>query len=199
MANESTRRTRIPAAYPLLVALTVSNAGCLAVAAGAAGGAVAGYAYYKGKVSQEYNAGLEETLAATQAILAAWKMPVSRVEREASTAAVTTRTAEGEAVYISFDLLPGPFPAEAGMTRVGVRVATFGDPTWSERLLNQVAVQLRERRNAGLPAGAPTGITGATSTPTVGVAPAGFSPPTSANPAVPQTAEPPLLPAGPGK
>ena len=53
----------------VLLSFALMNAGCLAVAAGAAGGAAVGYAYFKGRVYENYDAGFNDTWAATETSL----------------------------------------------------------------------------------------------------------------------------------
>jgi hypothetical protein len=45
-------------------------------------------------------------------------------------------------VRIYLDCLPSPIPAEGLLTRVSIRVATFGDESVSARILEQIAWRL---------------------------------------------------------
>lgn len=136
------RFTRREAALVLLAGLALAPGGCLVVAAGAAGGAAVGYAYYKGKVCETYHAPLGDATAATKTALAELGMPLVAEGHDASGGFVESRTGTGERVQISLELLPNKIPAEGGQTRVGVRVGNFGDRTVSERLLYQVGLRL---------------------------------------------------------
>jgi hypothetical protein len=142
----------------LVAGMALTSSGCLFVAAGAAagGGAAAGYAYYKGLVTREYVANVDDVWAATHAALADLGMPVSHEERANGGASLESRTADGDRVRISFDVAPSRIPAEGSLTRVGVRVATFGDVAVSERILDQIGAHLVPgARPAPPPAGAP--------------------------------------------
>lgn len=130
------------AALVLLAGLSVTSGGCLVVAAGAAGGAAVGYAYYKAKVCETYQAQLGDAYAATKAALAELGMPVVAEGHDAGGGFIESRTGTGERVHVDLELLPSKIPAEGGQTRIGVRVANFGDRPVSERLLYQVGLRL---------------------------------------------------------
>jgi hypothetical protein len=175
--------------------LAFANGGCLVAAAGAAaGGAAAGYAYYKGKINQHYAASLDDTLAATRTALGELEMPILREEREPDSGFIEARTRDGERVRVYLDRYASPIPAEGMLTRVAVRLATFGDEAASERILNQIGAHL---------VADPT-IRPATALPSTSnqVRPSGWAAPSSSSgvqPAsvTPQTMEPPLLPVKP--
>ncbi|MCI0458759.1 MAG: DUF3568 domain-containing protein [Gemmataceae bacterium] len=168
----------------ILAALALANSGCLLIAAGAAGGAV-GYAYSKGKLCQSFPASLQDALAATQTALNDLGMPLVKLEREGDSGFLESRTADGPRVRIYLDVQPCRFPAEGPLTRVCVRVATFGDHPVSARILDQVSVHL-----------APPGLLPQTFPPAGDV----LAPPVVQPVSVPpQTAQPPLAPPEPAK
>ncbi len=176
-----------------LAATALANGGCLVAAAGAAAGAgVAGYAYYKGKVCQEYNASLDDTLAATRTALVELGLPVEGEQRDGATAFIEGRTGTDNRFRLDFDVVTSPIPVEGPLTRVGVRVGVFGDSTLSDRILAQIGTHLvaGPRPPTAPPPLGPIQPTWSrtpqvpTSPPRPAVTPAGF---------VPQSAEPPLL------
>jgi hypothetical protein len=187
-------RTRI--VLVLVATLTLANAGCLVVAAGAAGGAAVGYAYYKGKITDTYAAGLDDSWAATHTALAELGMPIVKEDRGTKTATIDSRTAEDDHVRIILEPVRSSIPAEGEVTRVSVRVATFGDRPVSDRILYQISLHLAP---AGYvpPAGGqlmppqPVVQTGGATTPL----PPQTPPPPFAG--TQQTAAPPLLPPTP--
>jgi len=124
------------------VVLILSRSGCLWIAAGGMGGAAVGYAYYKGKVCGVYNACLADTWAATHTALGELGMPVVSEENHVARGFIESRTADGERVRIYFEMEPSKFPVEGEVTRVCVRIATFGDRLVSERILDQVGLHL---------------------------------------------------------
>jgi len=170
--------------YLLAAALAVGNSGCLLVAAGAAGGAAAGYAYYRGKVCEAYTASLDDTFRAVHTALGEMGMPILREEREGAKGFIESRTANGERVRLHLQAQASKIPAEGEVTRLCVRVATFGDELVSARILAQVGFHL-----APVGAVAPTAARPASSPVIQAAAPA---PATSASPS--QTDPPPLLP-----
>jgi hypothetical protein len=141
--------------YLGVAGLALMGGGCLAVAAGTAavaGGAV-GYCYLKGKVPQEFNASLDDTWTATRQALADLNMPVASTEREGDSGFIECR-AEGDTVRITLSAQPGKQATDPTVTRVAVRVGTFGDQALSERVLAQVAAHLTPAQRNGIPAAA---------------------------------------------
>jgi hypothetical protein len=194
MEGKTWRRSWTGLAAVVLAGAALANAGCLAAAAGVAAGGVAGYAYYKGKVSQDYSADLDRTWSATVTALGELGMPVVSQERDNTGGVIESRTSTDDSVHITLDTRSSPIPTEGSMTRVGVRVGTFGDVALSERLLNQLGAHLVARlasppavTSSSVGITQPSGWTaqGAQTAPPVsqGTQPAGY---------VPQTAEPPL-------
>jgi hypothetical protein len=168
-------------AYLAIAGLLLLNSGCLLAVAGAgavAGGA--GYAYYKGNVCREYPADFADVWAATQAALGDLRLPIESAEQGSGEGTFYSRTCDGDRVKVQVETQPGRAPAEGSMTRVGVRVATFGDEPFSQRLLEQVGLHL-------VPA-APMG-------PPVPAVPPPLTPAAARTP--PETAPPPLLPPEP--
>jgi Protein of unknown function (DUF3568) len=186
----------------LLAAAGLASSGCLIIAAGAAGGAAVTYAYCKGKVCGQYYAALGDCWAATHTALLDLGMPIEKEDRGGSTAFIVTRTADGERVRIYLDSLPSQIPAEAEMTRICVRVATFGDYSVSERIMDQIGRHLAPPQTApppalgAVPATPPPPAAGATLGP---VRQAGGSavPQNPVSTGAGQTAAPPLLPTEP--
>lgn len=128
----------------LLAGLSLGTSGCLLATAGALGGAVT-YAYCKGKQSQLYPADFADTWAAVEAALGDFGMPVLKVERQATKGKIESRTADGEKVKIQLETIPSPIPADGTVTRVAIRVATFGDQFVSARFFEQVGAHLTPR------------------------------------------------------
>jgi hypothetical protein len=155
-----------------LAGLALANAGCLAVAVGAAAaGGVAGYAYYKGGLYRDYAADLEPTWVAVQAALNDLGLPLMHMERSGAGGEIESRTADEYKVNVWVETVAGQ-PGEGPKTRVGVRVGVFGDQSLSIRFLDQV-----QSRLSGVGGPVPAGQ------------PANFAP---APPVPPQTAPPPL-------
>lgn len=170
-------------AYLAFLMPALASSGCLAVAAGAAGGAAVGYAYYKGKVCVSYNANFEDSWNAVRAALIELGMTIQSEDHNADEGGFNSRTASGDQVRVELEAVPSKFPAEGNITRVYVRVATFGDQQASERILAQVGLHL-------------VPITATAQTPHVAapqtVVPAGAT--AAATPLPGQTAPPPIAP-----
>jgi hypothetical protein len=177
----------------MLAGLALANSGCLFVAAGAAGGAAVGYAYYKGKITETYNAAFNDSWAATHTALAELGMPILKEDRNSDSGTIDSRTAEDDNVRISLDTVKSRIPAEAPLTQISVRVSTFGDRPFSDRVLYQIGMHLTPANYVPVPvaqAPASPGVVQAG-------APAGW--PSSPNTVPQQTPPPPLAipqPAG---
>jgi hypothetical protein len=129
-------------AYLAFAGLALANGGCLVAAGGVAAGGAVGYAYYHGNVVRYYAATMPDVLAATKTSLAELGMPVVKEEADGSSPILECRTAKGDKVRIKLDMEPSKIPSEGTLTRVGVRVATFGDQDVSERVLDQIGFHL---------------------------------------------------------
>jgi hypothetical protein len=119
----------------------LANAGCLVVAAGAAagGGAAATALYLRGSLYREYPANQDDAFAAVHAALAELQMPTTREEKDPKGQAYfETRTGDGTTVRVYLATRLSPVPAEGPVTRVSVRVGSFGDDAVSTRVLDQV-------------------------------------------------------------
>jgi hypothetical protein len=142
MKNDRLPLAYCRAAHVALITVALVNGGCLWIAAGAAGGAAVGYAYYKGQVCGVYNACFADTWAATHAALGELGMRVVHEECDTASGFIESRTTDGDKVRIHLEVQPSKFPAEGEVTRVSVRIATFGDRPASERILDQLGVHL---------------------------------------------------------
>jgi len=192
MKTSASRSMPCAAAYALLLVVTLANSGCLLIAAGAAGGAAVGYAYANGRVYETYNANLNDAWAATETALRELGMPIVKEERKGDGGFLESRSADNATVRIYVDALASKIPAEGPLSRVSVRVATFGDKPFSNRLLDQVGMHLVPAGLAAAPF-APPGSSGIVQT----AAPALATPPADANQNPSGQTAPPPLPAEP--
>src|SRR6266851_6598910 len=174
-------------AHLVLLLLALANSGCLLATAGIAGGAVAGYAYFHGKLCETYNASGDDTWTAVRTALAELGMPILKEEREGTGGFLECRAGDGEQVRIYMQTETSQFPAEGQICRVCVRVATFGDRPVSDRILDQVGMHLAPALAPGAPVPPAAGNPGVIQT---GAPPARFQP---------ETGPPPLLPPDPAQ
>ena len=122
------RKTRLfPLGCLLLTAVALANSGCLLAVAGVAAAGTAGYLLYDdGELVHRYDANLVDVQNATRAALIELRLPLINEKSSGRSATLTTRTA-GETVEIQLDAHTPTSPAEGPVTRVGVRVGTWGD------------------------------------------------------------------------
>jgi hypothetical protein len=131
--------------YLLLALSALASGGCLAVAVGAvaAGGAAAGYTYYRGGVASDYAADFNRTWGATYLALGDLGMPAQDPKRASGNAgSLDSQTREGKNVHITLTTRQGQIPAAGPITEVQVRVGILGDRALSEKLLDQIQARL---------------------------------------------------------
>jgi hypothetical protein len=129
--------------YPILAAVAIAQGGCLLAIAGvAAGGAATGYLYCKGRICRDYPASLPDVRNAVHAALGDLHFMVFTEEAKDGKDFLVTRTTNGKKVRIYLDCVNSPIPAEGLVTRVSIRVATFGDEGISARILDQIGWRL---------------------------------------------------------
>lgn len=121
-----------------LVCVVAGN-GCLLLAGGAAAGGAAGYAYYRGNVTEKIDGDFTTVWHATQDALYDLGMPIKKVSRDTLSGVIESETGKGERVKISIEQIVPRIPTDPPQTEVGVRIATFGDQETSRRILQQIA------------------------------------------------------------
>ena len=138
------------------VVLMIAQTGCLATIIGVtAGGAATGYLYYKGRIYRDFPASLPDVHNAVHAALLDLKFPILTEETKDGKTFFLTRTTEDKKVRIYVEALTSPIPAESRLTRVSIRVATFGNEGVSARILDQVSWYFTRQI---VPGGAPVPI-----------------------------------------
>lgn len=170
--------------YLVLAAVALGNSGCLLAAAGVAAGGAAGYAYSEGLVCRTYEANFEDVWAAAHTALAELQLPVDKEEQNEDDGVIQSRTADKDRIRIYLETRASRVPADGSVTRVCIRVATFGDHPLSQRILDQIGFHLVPPGMVGQPPASPP-------------LPATIQPASLTIPA--QTAPPPELPPEPGK
>lgn len=106
--------------------------GCVAVIAGAAGGAGTSV-WLSGKLSQEVNASFDKTIRATRSALTSMKLDVSKETVEKDIAQVMSKYTDGKTIWIDIRRITGR------SSRVDVRVgAVNGDKEASDDILKRI-------------------------------------------------------------
>jgi hypothetical protein len=132
-------RTRIALMLVVTAVLCAAGNGCLLLAGGAAAGGAAGYAYYRGNVTEKIDGDFTTVWHATQDALYDLGMPIKKVSRDTLSGVIESQTGNGERVKISIEQIIPKIPTDPPQTEVGVRIATFGDQETSRRILQQIA------------------------------------------------------------
>ncbi|MEM9243219.1 MAG: DUF3568 family protein [Pseudomonadota bacterium] len=118
----------------LLSVLSVVSGGCVAIVAGGAAGAGT-VAYIKGVASQDFPDSLQQTNRAAQLALNTVAGGYTVAEDKQNTLYATN--ANGKKIAITLE------EKTEGITKVSVRVGTFGDEQLSRRILNEIGKNLK--------------------------------------------------------
>ena len=111
------------------VALLVNMTGCIALLAGAAGGAgTAGW--LSGKLTQEVNASFEKTIEATTSALDSLFLDMTKKTVKEDVAQVMGEYLDGRTIWIDI------FPVSDSISSVSVRVGMAGDEEASRKILD---------------------------------------------------------------
>jgi hypothetical protein len=186
----------IRASWTFLAGLALANAGCLAAVAGIATvGGVATYAYLDGEDKRTFPSDYDDVRNATLAALRDLSLPVEgQSQKTTGKETIDSRTADSSAVVIKLAAVPSPVPGEKTVTRVNVRIGTFGDRDFSERILDQISVHLGYAAPNGtvaVPTGQPPAVVPAGWQAPASGAPTSAGTPLGPPPPQPQSAEPP--------
>lgn len=109
--------------------------GCVAVVAGAAGGAGTA-TWLGGKLSQQVDASYEKTQQATKAALASLKLTVTRETVKDDVAQFVGDYPDGQSFWVDIR------PVSSTASRVDVRVGVPGDKEASRKVLDKIVASL---------------------------------------------------------
>jgi hypothetical protein len=119
--------------------------GCAMVAAGVVGGAAVGMAYAQGRYERIYSANIDVTWNAVVVALGDLSLPVPAQPTAFGMGyrVLDFKAKNGDVIHIDVEEVPETLPNSQARTRVGVRVADFGDEKLSQQLLEQIEIRLR--------------------------------------------------------
>lgn len=107
------------------------NCGCVALLAGAAGGAGTAV-WLTGKMVEEVNAPYDKMVSSTKSVLASMQLPITSETRVKDVTQIRSTYTDGRKVWIDVRAL------SATTSKVEVRVGVFGDKTASDILLKKI-------------------------------------------------------------
>lgn len=113
------------------VFLLVSTSGCVALLAGAAGGAGT-TTWLSGKLTQEVNASFEKSLKATRAALKALKMDIEKETVKDNIAQFISNYTDGRQVWIDIRRI------SQSISKIEVRVGMKGDKEAARKILDKI-------------------------------------------------------------
>jgi len=140
--------------YLALAVITLGQAGCLVAAVGAAasGAGAAGYFYAQGKVCDEFTASFDDAWAATQEAMSELSLPIKTQARDTNLSGdLESVTSDGDVIRIHIETRPAKIPADGSISRICVRVGTWGDYAVSEKVIHQVEAHLAPAKAAPAP------------------------------------------------
>jgi len=113
------------------VLLLINIYGCVALLAGAAGGAGTA-AWLSGKLSQEFNVSLQRSLNATKSALKSLKLNVAKETIKENVAQVMSNYSDGRTIWIDIH------PISKAASRIEVRVGATGDKEAAHKILDRI-------------------------------------------------------------
>lgn len=115
-----------------LVVFLINMYGCVALLAGAAGGAGTAV-WLSGKLSQEVNSPFEKTITATKSALKSLKLEVTKETIEHNTAQIMSKYGDGKTIWIDIRRI------SEQSSRIDVRVGTISsDKEAADKILNRI-------------------------------------------------------------
>lgn len=127
----------------LIAVLPIVGTGCIAAAvAGTAAAGGIGYAYYKGLLERHYVGPVEPVYRATKTALESLKLPITHEHMEGSKAHIESRTSDGGRIRLWLDPIAGRIPTEPVLTRISIRIDTFGDRETSRLIFDAIDKQV---------------------------------------------------------
>jgi hypothetical protein len=122
----------------LFAVVALANCGCLLVAAGTAAGALAGAAYLNATVSATYFAYPNDVWMATRQGLTELGMPLRKESFDGFNGSLESTTPDGDRVCINLACMTPPGFVDGAMTKLSVRISSFGDRHASERIFRTI-------------------------------------------------------------
>jgi hypothetical protein len=143
--SSAERETPRRCLYALLAVLALTQTGCLLALAGlAAGAGVGGYCYCKGRMYRDFPVPLPVVHDAVRASLVDLHFAILTEDAKDGKVFLVTRTTNGKKVRIYIDALSSPIPSDGVVTRVAIRVGTFGDEGVTVRIFEQIKLRLSQ-------------------------------------------------------
>lgn len=128
----------------LIVFAGLSGAGAGCVGLDGVAGTV-GYTPNASRSSQDYPSTFRDSWYAAQLALGDLRLNIESEQNNGASGTLTSRTQNGAIITITIATQPRPIPVDGIMTRISVRVGTFGDQETSDRILGRIGERLAAR------------------------------------------------------
>ena len=119
------------AGLSLLVVLPVFTCGCLALLAGAAGGAGTSV-WLSGKLVQEVDSSFEETVGAVESGLESLSLDVAKMTKKDDVAQIKSNYTDGKTIWVDVR------PVTSSSSKIEVRVGAIGDEEAAREVLDSI-------------------------------------------------------------
>ena len=130
------------AALLTVALLVLGQAGCAVLAVGAVGGSAVALAHFNGKVHETVPASLESAAWATESALNDLGLPIEAKRIGDKHGEIDSTLGNRDPLMIDLDLETTPIPTDPPKTRIGIRIAAFGDEKLSKRIFDQISHRL---------------------------------------------------------
>ena len=115
----------------LVVLLSATLSGCVALLAGAAGGAGTA-TWLSGKLVQQVDAPFEKTISASREALRSMNLGISKETRNQSVAQIMSNYTDGKTIWIDIHNV------SSSSSRIEVRVGAISDRQAAQKILNKI-------------------------------------------------------------
>jgi len=118
-----------------LIGLSITLCGCVALLAGAAGGAGTAY-WLSGKLAQDFNAPYSRAIQAAHNALDALKLPVTKETATTEVTQIISKYTNGATIWIDIKL------TTQTATNIAVRVGAKGDKEAERKIMTKISKYL---------------------------------------------------------
>ena len=117
--------------FIFLIFMIPSMCGCVALVAGAAGGAGTA-AWLSGKLTQEVDATFDKTISASRSALKFLRLEVTKETRKDDVAQIMSKYYDGKTVWIDIRKI------DRSISKIEVRVGAVGDEDAARKILDKI-------------------------------------------------------------
>jgi len=118
-----------------LIGLSITLCGCVALLAGAVGGAGTAY-WFSGKLTQDFNAPYSRAIQAVHSALDALKLPITKETTTTEVTQILSKYSNGATIWIDIKL------TTQAATNIAVRVGAKGNKEAERKIMEKISKYL---------------------------------------------------------